>query len=290
MAARLARQGGAQLLLVHVHVPVTADPIHIEGMPVLGERGSLRREHEQAYLDRACPRLAPGVDVSAALLDGPIAGTIVTYAEKNGASLIMMTTHGRGGFERAWLGSVADEIVRVSRVPLLLLRPEPGQEPVPLRRVLVPLDGSALAEAILQPALRLARLEREAELILVTVLSMVQPPTVFGLLPDPALAAAMPARDDADQKEEQAREYLAGVAAGLSAPGVTIRTRVEVAGAIVPALLKAAQDEQADAIALATHGRSGVVRSALGSVADKLVRGSRTPVLLLRPPSPPPAR
>ena len=280
-AAELARRAGAGLLLVHVHARLTADPIHVEGLPSLDAHlRPLRREHEQAYLDRASRRLARDVDVSVALLDGPVAATLVGHAERSGTRLIVMTTHGRGGFERVWLGSVADEMVRVSRVPLLLVRPEPGLAPVPMRRVLAPLDGSVLAEAILEPALRLARLEPEAELILLTV---VQPATSLGWMPDPALAAAPPAQDAPDQKE-RARAYLEGVVRRLEASGLPVRARVEVAASIVPAILEIAREEQADVLALATHGRSGLVRLALGSVADKLVRGCRTPVLLFRPP------
>jgi nucleotide-binding universal stress UspA family protein len=64
---------------------------------------------------------------------------------------------------------------------------------------------------------------------------------------------------------------------------VPVRARVEAAAAVAPAILEIARVEQADVVALATHGRSGLVRLALGSVADKVVRASRTPVLLFRP-------
>jgi nucleotide-binding universal stress UspA family protein len=285
VAAELARRAGAELLLAHVHAPLTADPIHVEGLPVVDENlRPLRRQHEQAYLDRAGPRLARGANVSVALLDGPVAATLVGHAERSGARLIVMTTHGRGGFERIWLGSVAEEMLRMSRVPLLLVRPEPGQVPIPMRRILAPLDGSVLAEAILEPALRLARLEPEAELILLTV---VQPATAVAGMPEHAQSAALPAQDVADRKGERARAYLEGVIRRLEASGVAVRARVQVAASIVPAILEMAREEHADVVALATHGRSGLVRLALGSVADKLVRGSRTPVLLLRPPRSP---
>jgi nucleotide-binding universal stress UspA family protein len=281
VAGRLARRAHAGLLLVHVHARLTADPIHVEGLPVVDERlRSLRREHEQAYLDRVGPRLAPGADVSVALLDGPVAAALVGHAERSGAGLIVMTTHGRGGLERAWLGSVADEMVRVSRVPLLLLRPEPGDVPGPLRRILAPLDGTAPSESILEPALGLARLEDESELILLTV---VQPATSLAWLPDPALGAPLTAPDADDPKGERARTYLEGVVRRLGASGVRVRARVEVAASIVPAILEVARAEGADVVALATHGLSGLERLALGSVADKLVRGSRTPVLLFKP-------
>src|SRR5512134_3053042 len=130
VAAGLAQRAEAQMRLVHVHVPISAEPIHVEGLPVIDERmRSQRREHEQAYLVGASRRLAGGVAVSTALIDGPVAAALTAEAERSGAELIVMTTHGRGGFERAWLGSVADALVRTSPVPLLLVRPEPGTVP-----------------------------------------------------------------------------------------------------------------------------------------------------------------
>jgi nucleotide-binding universal stress UspA family protein len=281
VAAALARRASAGLLLVHVHTRLTADPIHVEGLPVIDEQlRSQRRQHEQAYLDRVASHLATGTKISVALLDGPVATALVDHAEQTGTALIVMTTHGRGGLERAWLGSVADEMARASRVPVLLVRPEPDETPVPMRRIMVPLDGSAAAEGILEPARALARLEPDAEMILLTV---VQPVSTLVWLPDPALGAPLPAADLPDPKGERARAYLEGVVRRLTGSGVRVHARVEVAASIVPAILEVARAERADVVALATHGRSGLERIALGSVADKLVRGSRTPILLFRP-------
>lgn len=279
VAAALARRAAAELLLVHVHMPISANPIHVEGLPVIDEQmRSLRRDHEQAYLAGASQRLS-GVGASTALLDGPVAVALSEHAERSGARLIVMTTHGRGGFDRAWLGSVADELARISPVPLLLVRPEPGQAPDPLRRILVPLDGSLLAEAILEPAVWLARLEPDAELVLLRVVPSAVAAT---WVPDPALAASIAAQELAG-REQDAREYLEDVLRRLGASGLPVRTRLEVAVSVPAAILEVAREERAEVVALATHGRSGVVRMALGSVADKVVRASRLPILLFRP-------
>jgi nucleotide-binding universal stress UspA family protein len=284
VAAELARRARAEVRLVHVHVPLAAEPIYVEGLPVIDEHmRSLRREHEQAYLDRALERLAGGIAASAAILEGPVAEAVASYARNQGAALIVMTTHGRGAFERAWLGSVAEELTRVSPVPLLLIRP--GAEAVTgaFGRILVPLDGSPLAEAVLEHAVRLARLEARAELIL---LEVVQPLTAAVWVADPALAAPLAAPEMVRRGEEEARKYLDAVAHRLEAEGVRVHARVEVAANVALAILEAARREQADLVALATHGRTGLVRLALGSIADKVLRGSPTPVLLFRPPKP----
>jgi nucleotide-binding universal stress UspA family protein len=287
VATELARRAGRDLRLVHVHRPLSPDPIHVEGLPVIDDRmRSLRREHERAYLERTRERLAAGVTASAVLLEGRVAAALTAYAQSSGAGLIVMTTHGRGGLERAWLGSVADELVRVSPVPLLLVRPEPGQAPGPFRRILVPLDGSALGEGILGPASALAREEPGAELVLFQV---VQPIDSAVWSPDAALAVSLAADGVTAREEARGREYLDAVRSRLETAGLRARTRVEVAGGVATAILEAARGEQADLIALATHGRSGLARMTLGSVADKVARGSRTPVLLFRPAGPPEA-
>jgi nucleotide-binding universal stress UspA family protein len=261
-AASLARSTRAGLVLAHVHAPLTADPIHVEGLPVLdAELHPLRRLHEQTYLERAKRRLAAGADVSVVVLEGgPVGASLVRHAAGIGARLIVMATHGRGGVERAWLGSVADDIVRQSPIPLLLLRPHPVPSVVRVRRILVPVDGSALAEAILEPVLGLARLESEPELVLLTVIPQESP----GFQP-------------------AAHAWLDGLVHRLDASGVRVRTRVERADSVAHAILDVARQEETDVLAVATHGRSGLVRLALGSVADELVRRSHMPILLWRP-------
>ena len=117
------------------------------------------RECERAYLDGVVKRVASAspVRVTSDLLEGPrVAETLQAHAATSGADLIVMTTHGRGPLSRFWLGSIADEMVRLATTPVLLVRPheealdltsEPG-----VRHILIPLDGSDLAEQVLEPA------------------------------------------------------------------------------------------------------------------------------------------
>lgn len=286
VAAALAGGLGAELHLVHVHVATTARPIYVEGLPVIDQDlRPQRAEHERAYLAQARDRLAAGGSVSTLVLEGPVASALASHARDRGASLIVLTTHGRGGFERAWLGSVADELTRSSPVPLLLLRPETASAAGPFRRVLAPLDGSPLAESILEHAAGLLRIHPGAELVL---LAVVPPVVSSGGWPTAAVGAVSDERA-AKAAQDAARAYLEEVARRLGSDGLRIRTRVDVAANVAPAILAAAADESADLVALATHGRSGLGRIALGSVADKLVRGNRTPILLFHPPPTAPA-
>lgn len=115
VANMIAAQQGAAVHLVHVHTP--NDIISIEGMPVLDEQmHSLGREHEHVYLDRIAQplRAEASLDVTTAVLDHPVAPVLLRYANENDIELLVLTSHGHGGFVPAWLGSVADTLVRNS--------------------------------------------------------------------------------------------------------------------------------------------------------------------------------
>jgi nucleotide-binding universal stress UspA family protein len=125
---------------------------------------------------RAVADIAP----SSALLDGPVPDAINRYAAATGADLLVMTTHGRGPLARFWLGSVADALVRQASVPILLVppkgaAPDLAQTPV-IRRVLIPLDGSELAEQVLEPALALGA-ATQTEYTLLRVVTLATPPS-----------------------------------------------------------------------------------------------------------------
>ena len=154
-ALSIARRTGAALNLAQVHtMALFYDSTDLPADAAI-------REQEVANLQDVAKRLADvsPVRVNSALLDGPIPDALHAHAKSVNADLIVMTTHGRGALSRLWLGSVADRLVRRTPVPILLIRPKEGssdiaQDPV-LQRILVPLDGSALAEQILEPALAL---------------------------------------------------------------------------------------------------------------------------------------
>jgi nucleotide-binding universal stress UspA family protein len=174
---------------------------------------------------------------------------------------------------RFWLGSVTDALVRQVNAPLLLLRPD--TPPPVVRQILIPLDGSALAERAIEPALALgATLQAEY-----TLLRIVEPITD---------AQSAPVLYDLDAARSQphlaeAHAYLDDLARRLRAAGATVHGLLSVAWKPASAIIEAARERQADLIAMATHGRSGLKRLLLGSVADKVLRGSELPLLLIRP-------
>jgi nucleotide-binding universal stress UspA family protein len=279
VAARLARATGAALHLAHVHVAASLDPISIEGMPVVDEQmRSLAAEHEQVYLERAATQIADAsLKPQVARLEGPVAPTLASYARDIGAGLIVMTTHGRSGFAQLWLGSSADALVRVSDTPLLLLRPGPDGQVAdrPFRRVLAPLDGSALAEQILPHGAALAAIDG-GEILALRIIDSLPVPQAMPFSERFRLDEGTLARERA-----QAEQYLQGLAAGLAPAQVmpVVREAPQPARAI----LELAAELGADLLALTTQGRGASSRKPISSVADKVLRGAALPLLILRP-------
>jgi len=179
-----------------------------------------------------------------------------------------MTTHGWSGFEHFWLGSVAESLLRLTHTPLWLMRPgdSAARAAQPLRRILVPLDGSTHAEQVLLPAQRLAAVDG-ARLILAR-----------------ALVCHQHSSDTATIRQKQEIEtYLKEIATRLETQGITIDIAVGTADQPARALLNLSRELQADAVALATRGQGGWQRLIMGSVADKIIRASPVPVLVVRP-------
>lgn len=289
MALSLARRFGADVKVIHIYAPVWG--VYGEGGVYDALLDHELREEMQAYLEGVIQRLSQvsSVSVSSVLLEGRVAGAINRHAEESGADLIVMSTQGRGPVARFWLGSVADALVRQSTIPMLFVRPEDSeadfaQEPE-LGRVLVPLDGSPLAEQILEPAAALAA-ATGAELRLLRV---VQEFTPDGHDPDsgrvsgirPTLLTQL--RELDRESRQRAEEYLNQTAERLRQRSLEVQPRVVSHHRPATALLDDASTHGVALIALATHGRGGLKRLLLGSVADKVLRGATTPVLVYRP-------
>jgi len=289
MALSLARRFEAALQIVHVHRPVWG--FYGEGGLYDAIVDRELREGVQEYLDGVIQRLSQvtNVPLSSVLLDGLVAGAINRHAIDSGVDLIVMTTQGRGPVARFWLGSVADALVREAAIPMLCVRPgesEPdlSQEPA-FGPVLIPLDGSQLAEQILVPAAALAT-ATHAELTLLRVVEQFMPESYA---PDRRRVSGMrqglmeQLQEMDSQEWKRAEDYLDQLAERLRTRSLTVQTRVVSHVQPAIAILEDASAHGVDLIAVATHGRGGLKRLLIGSVADKVLRGATTPVLVFRP-------
>jgi nucleotide-binding universal stress UspA family protein len=275
-AATIARKAGASIHLVNVSVPRAGGDFDIE----VGEV-------DPRYLDEVADRLRnAGVGtVSSGVVSGnDVASQLEEHRLDAAADLTVMATHGRGAVERAWLGSTADRFVRTTDAPVLLVRAAPSESAddelrsdVPFGRLLVPLDGSSLSESALGPATELGG-DGDSVYILVRV---IDPPHA---LASPWLPNAVAATEDqlrAARKEAEAE--LASVTKAFGARGYAVEPVAEFGRPVARGILDVAESHDADVIAMATHGRGGLSRAVLGSVTDKVVRGTHHPVLVVRP-------
>jgi nucleotide-binding universal stress UspA family protein len=140
------------------------------------------------------------------------------------------------------------------------------------RRILVPLDGSKVAEGVLPHAKSLAYSEG-AELILLTVAAN---PALDFAFSDPGLAQSA-----VQEQEEGSRKYIAKIENELKSAGFKVSTLLRV-GSVAEVILGVAEELQVDIIAMSTHGRTGPARWLLGSIAERVVHNSKVPVLLIR--------
>jgi nucleotide-binding universal stress UspA family protein len=218
-------------------------------------------------------------DITADLHGGPVGDVLEGYARRHHVDLIVISTHGRSGLARLSLGSVTDSLIRHTTIPVLVVKPPTSYlNPRPseaFRHIVVPLDGSSLAEQILPGTVALAKLD-EAEITLLNV-----------LIPDSSSHQAVvdPTLPWWEKDISGAHAYLFHVAARLRRGGTPVRTDVVIGDNVASAIGDYAGRERADLIAIATHGRSGLARMLRGSVATAVLQSAKVSMLVLKPDS-----
>jgi nucleotide-binding universal stress UspA family protein len=233
----------------------------------------------EGYLIGQAQRLrTAGMHATFEVTSGAPAECIVDTAANEPEVLIAMATHGYRGLRRWTLGSVADKVVQSATAPVFLVR---TAEPTPanawsVKRILVPLDGSALAEQALPLAIELAR-RAQAELILLqVVMPLVEYAAGLSRLTRPLPQSIQ----FTDVLREQAQQQLATTINRFGTYKI-VMTPVVAMGHPAEAIVDVAMERQADLIVMATHGYSGLQRWALGSVADKVLHAATMPLILL---------
>ena len=220
-----------------------------------------------------------GIATDIAVRSGPAADHIINEANEVEGTLVAMSTHGRTGLGRWIMGSVTDRVLHTTAAPLLVVHPERGAPSVDstasIQTLIVPLDGSELAETVLPVAAEIAKAIGAGVVLAETV------GVPSGYYPEEDSGGATGV-SILSQMEDQAEEYLGMQAASLRAMGVEkVRTSVTRGNpaAEIEELARGIPDSM---IIACTHGRSGVGRTVLGSVTDRLARHSGHPALIVR--------
>jgi nucleotide-binding universal stress UspA family protein len=256
---RILLHKDAEVLLVRaVSMPPSVEADAVE-LP------SILMAHASKYLEGMAGLLSSqGARVRTVTRQGKAADVILDAAAEENASLIAMSTHGRTGLARWTFGSVAEKILRASRIPVLAVRSftgtgngaaRTGAFELSLRRMLVPIDATDLSLEVVPPALELAKLFG-SHVVLLNVCD--------------GFECTIPVCEMTKAYEE------------FHAAGVSVEPLMKQGDAAAQ-ILDTATGQKADLIAMTTHGRSGVSRMMLGSVTEKVLRGAAVPLLVVRP-------
>lgn len=279
--APLWKQDASELMLVH------SVPAHSPGNGGYETTPSLmhQREDAEAYLQGVARRCRDaGANVQTRVLEGSPSGAILDAAGREGATMIAMTTHGRTGILRWIMGGVANQVLRASRVPVLLVRSShssdlsvagpapPGESP--FRRILVATDGSPASMAIVEPAMRFAA-PFGSELIAFHV----RDSYVLDAAPLLGMEAGVLPLPQAPFARED--EVTAQVARQLGPSGLQV-IRATRYGEPAAEILNYCSEHRVDLIALVTHERLELSRWMTGSVAERVLRSARVPLLFVR--------
>jgi nucleotide-binding universal stress UspA family protein len=229
------------------------------------------------------------IEVQGELVVGYAPDEILRYVEENAVDLILMASHGRSGSKRWALGSVAGKILNAANIPVLLVRTGiPGQIPYdewPKVTIIVPLDGSELAESVLPHAEALAK-QGSREMVDVILMRVCELP-VMPVYYTPELAEiplnwGQYAQQETARCRQMASEYLAGIEPRFRDSGINVKSEVLV-GTATDEIVAYASKTPYNLIVMATHGRSGLSRLVYGSVAANILVGVNSPLLLVKP-------
>ena len=283
IAEQLGRSLHATLILARV-MPIVPLPFVSSSAPLPAESYQQLLDDERnmarAYVEHQTKRLEQQEQsVKIVIAEGDPAATLLDTCAAEHVRLVVMATHGRTGLARFALGSVADRMLRFGHVPVLLVRSSPAQEShaktvhhevMGLERVLVPLDGSVLAETALPLAVDLGG-------VVVHHITLVR---VLPYTADEHTRAE--ATSYLDARARELRSQLLG-------DDCTVTTLVRE-GVVPGEKISEQAEEDGSLVLMATHGRGGIRRWMLGSVANQVVHLGHVPVLLIHPDSAPDAQ
>ncbi len=283
LASAMAKQTSAgeppvKLTLLRVATPLTfmaADPA------LFDEMIRMSIDEAQAYLQATAPSVIAAAEpatVETKVVSGFAADVIVHYAEENGIDLIVMSSHGRTGSKRWIYGSVAEKVMHHASCATAIVRAHVSVDMFQNRKILVPLDGSELAEKALDPAMAIAAAVKSDVLLLRVVADREPLPATLDPIGED-VAAALDKTDSLERAEAEA--YLQRVHESHRNQHLFFDVQ-SVDGDIADAIISYADSRNVDLVIISSHGRSGIGRWLHGSVAEKVLRGADCATLIIR--------
>ena len=294
-AVAVAQATKSALQLLQVLEPVFESIFGALGIPEYVEEEQLAQMRDEQldsihhYLENIASQLrADGLEIYTKVIEGNHPATQILWEAEHDPLLLMvaMTTHGRRGVLHWLFGSVAAEVVQVTPRPLLLLRPQesdssfsmPNFNTTPYQNIVVPLDASAFAEQALDQASELASaMDATFHLVSIVPLPHVLPVHIHKENESQSLMRAVLHQTELERRTH----YLEQKAEHFKELGLRVQTNV-APGHPAEEILRFSTQQQQTLLVMTTHGRSGLRRILLGSVAMKIVREAHVPVLLVR--------
>jgi len=280
---KVLRREDSDILLLRAVGPAPVSGIPEEDRTLMD---GMRHEAERYVQDLVRRFEGRGAKARGRVIVGSAADTILDVAHQEHSTMIAMTTHGRTGLSRWFMGSVAEKVVRASSVPVLLVRSfrhtpvglvEPSTaEEMPFRKILVPTDGSPASLVVIAPVAQFAQLF-DSEVLVLHVQTPPMPPGAilpgmeagFPLLP----AEAVPSTQD---------EHTVKTADLLHQAGIRVVRRTVLGDPAAEIIDRSSATSGIDLVALSTHGRSGFSRWLTGSVTERVLRHGSVPLLIVR--------
>jgi nucleotide-binding universal stress UspA family protein len=294
LAARLARGSGGGLLLVRiVHVPPVQFAPYGEPAQIALALIAQARENADVYLKEIVQRpLLRGLSVETRAVEGNVTTDILDIARDEQCDLIVICSHGYTGFNRWRLGRIAAQVARHAPVPVLIVPAHGPQPSIDAEsegdvRIVVTLDGSELAQAAITPALDVVRALTQPERITVHLLEAVDFFTAMMADTTRQDAPSSTAIGAEEEALEAARNYLETVAGRIRGehPGVMVTTAATLTSDVAETIINVAEGApRYDFIAMATHGRGGLQRWALGSITERVLHATHLPLIIARSP------
>ncbi len=287
--AELAGRLDIEVILLHVSNPNARDFIPMHQAYIEHTAAIVRRQAREVQKTTGMPAGGKPVEVRGAQIEGYAAEGILGYAEKTAADLILISSHGRSGAKHWALGSVADKILRASKIPVFLVHAgvadETPYEKWPRRTILALLDGSELAERILPHVKALAQ-QRGTEPVEVVLLRVCEPPVTPTYytpeFPGVPLNWGEYVEQEMARSKKAAADYLAKIEKQLKEENIKAQSKV-LTGKAADVIVDYAKKNPFNVIVMATHGRSGLGRWVYGSVAENVLQAVTSPALLVRP-------
>ena len=270
------RFAGLEVILLHVCHDRDTIAMHRDYIEHSAEK--IRAEAQKSFGNK-------DIKVRGELLSGTPADEILRFARENGIDLILMATHGRSGISRWAMGSVAYKVLRQANVPVFMVRAGIEDaiilDQLPERRMLVALDGTKSAEAILPPVEALAG-QWGKDVVQIILVRICVPVPVSSDYPSD-LAQSWEAHVEQENLKCKlvSGSYLANMEKRFREAGFKVRSEVPF-GNPAQEIIDSSVKNRANLIAMVLHGRSGISRWAYGNTAEEVMIGARTPIMLVR--------